>query len=137
MKKNTKHEEIYSIGQLARLTNIKIPTIRYYEDIDIMQPAFRSLGNQRRYNNQHLQRLQFVGHSRALGFSLDEIKQLLHLQECSAHSPYRAHEIAQQHLHDVQQKISQLTALAQELSNIVDCCHQGDDYQCRVLEALG
>lgn len=137
MKKNIIDDEIYSIGQLAKLTDIKIPTIRYYEEIELIQQAFRSLGNQRRYNDKHVQRLQFVGHSRALGFSLDEIKQLIHLQECSAHSPHQAHEIAQQHLQDVQQKISQLSALAQELSNIVDCCHHEDDYECRVLDALG
>jgi DNA-binding transcriptional MerR regulator len=130
-------EKVYSIGQLSKLTMCKVPTIRYYENIEILPQANRSLGNQRRYNKKHLQRLQFIRHSRTLGFSLEEVKQLIHLQECSAHSPHQAHEIAQRHLQDVQQKISQLTALAQELSNIVDCCHHDDDYECRVLEALG
>lgn len=137
MQKNKIDEKVYSIGQLSALTECKVPTIRYYEDIKILPQASRSLGNQRRYNKKHLQRLQFIRHSRALGFSLDEVKQLIHLQECSAHSPHQAHDIAQKHLQDVQQKISQLTALAQELSNIVDCCHHDDGYECRVLEALG
>lgn len=136
MKKDLNNEKVFSIGQLAKLTNIKVPTIRYYEEIAIMPVANRSLGNQRRYNAKHLQRLKFIGHSRMLGFSLDEVKQLIHLQECSEHSPHEAHQIAQKHLIDVQQKISQLTSLAQELSNIVDCCHHEDDYQCRVLDAL-
>ena len=131
-----KIENVFSIGQLAKLTSIKIPTIRYYEEIEIMPVAYRSLGNQRGYNEKHLQRLQFIGHSRALGFSLEEIKQLIHLQECSNHSSHEAHDIAQKHLIDVQQKISQLQGLAQELSNIVASCHCDDEYQCRVLEAL-
>jgi len=137
MQKNELNGKVYSIGQLSTLTDCKIPTIRYYEDIGILPLANRSAGNQRRYNSKHLRRLQFVRHSRTLGFNLEEVKQLIHLQECSAHSPHQAHDIAQKHLLDVQQKISQLTALAQELSNIVDCCHHDDDYECRVLDALG
>lgn len=131
-----KKTEVYSIGQLAKATSIKIPTIRYYEEIAILPAANRSLGNQRRYSAKHLQRLEFIGHSRALGFSLEEIKQLIHLQECSNHSSHEAHAIATKHLVDVEQKISQLQALAQELSNIVASCHCEDEYHCRVLDAL-
>ena len=67
---------IYSIGKLSKLTQCKIPTIRYYEDIGLIPVASRSAGNQRRYNLSHLQRLQFIRHSRALGFNLNEIRQM-------------------------------------------------------------
>ncbi|PKF54716.1 transcriptional regulator [Alteromonadales bacterium alter-6D02] len=127
---------MYSIGQLSKLTHCKIPTIRYYEQIGLLEQAMRSAGNQRRYNQDHLQRLAFIRHSRALGFNLEEIKQLIHLQTCAAHSPHEAHQIAQTHLIDVQQKIKQLQALETELKNMVGSCHQGDPYQCQVLAAL-
>lgn len=127
---------IYTIGQLSRLTNCKVPTIRYYEQINLLATAGRSAGNQRRYNDEHLTRLRFIRHSRALGFNLDEIRQLIHLQRCTRHSPHEAHEIAQEHLSDVQQKIKQLQALEQELVKMVHCCNKGDPYQCRVLEVL-
>ena len=127
---------IYSIGQLSKLTDCKVPTIRYYEEIGILPAASRSLGNQRRYHKDHLQRLGFIRHSRALGVSLQEIKQLIHLQHCVNHSPHEAHDIARQHLSDVQSKIAKLKALENELSNIVDCCHTGDSVHCKVLDSL-
>lgn len=127
---------IYSIGQLSTLTGCKVTTIRYYEEIELLPSASRSMGNQRRYNQEHLARLQFIRHSRALGFSLDEIRQLIHLQYCSSHSPHEAHQIAKIHLQDVQQKIKRLQALQLELTEMVDSCDQGNSHHCNVLDAL-
>jgi len=127
---------IYSIGKLSKLTQCKIPTIRYYEDIGLIPLASRSAGNQRRYNLNHLQRLQFIRHSRALGFNLNEIRQLIHLQTCAKHSPHEAHHVAQQHLLDVKIKIKKLQALEQELVTIVSSCKDGDSVHCQVLETL-
>jgi MerR family mercuric resistance operon transcriptional regulator len=127
---------IYSIGQLAKITACKIPTIRYYEEIDILPVAERSEGNQRRYNDVHLQRLNFVRHCRALGFSLEEIRQLIHLQTCQQHAPFEAHEIANKHLQDVLQKITQLQLLAAELLEVVHCCSEGERHKCQILNVL-
>lgn len=127
---------VYSIGQLSKLTRCKVPTIRYYEDIELIPPASRSPGNQRRYNQRHLQRLQFIRHSRALGFNLSETRQMIHLQTCAKHSPHEAHLIAQQHLLDVKVKIVKLQALEQELSCIVNSCKEGDSVHCQILETL-
>lgn len=127
---------IYSIGQLSKLTHCKIPTIRYYEEIELLSPAYRSEGNQRRYTKIHLSRLRFIRHSRDLGFNLQEIRQLIHLQTCAEHSPHEAHAIAQQHLSEVQKKIRQLQSLAAELTTVVNSCQQGDAVRCQVMEAL-
>ncbi|WP_022942411.1 MerR family transcriptional regulator [Psychromonas hadalis] len=127
---------IYSIGQLAKKTACKIPTIRYYEQIEILPSALRSEGNQRRYNDSHLQRLIFVRHCRALGFSLDEIRQLIHLQTCQHHTADEAHVIAQKHLQEVLLKITQLQLLATELQEVVDCCSEGEPHQCQILNVL-
>ena len=126
----------YSIGQLAKKTACKIPTIRYYEQIEILPVALRSEGNQRRYCESHLQRLNFVIHCRALGFSLEEIRQLIHLQTCENHAPHEAQAIAHKHLQDVLQKIKQLQLLAAELKGVVQCCSQGDPHQCQILNVL-
>ncbi|PKF62213.1 MerR family transcriptional regulator [Psychromonas sp. psych-6C06] len=127
---------IYSIGQLATKTGCKIPTIRYYEEINILPMAGRSEGNQRRYNEDHLQRLNFVRHCRALGFSLDEIRQLIHLQTCKNHIEHEAHDIAVRHLQDVRQKIKQLQLLADELQSVVQSCCSGEAMQCQILNVL-
>lgn len=127
---------VYSIGELAKLTGCKIPTIRYYEDIAILPQAERSEGNQRRYHELHLQRLKFIRHSRALGFSLEEIKQLIHLQACKEHEPHEAHKIAAKHLEEVQAKIKQLQLLADELENMMVCCEGGAQHRCNILSVL-
>ena len=127
---------IYSIGQLAKKTDCKIATIRYYEEIEILQPAQRSEGNQRRYNVAHFQRLSFVKNCRALGFSLEEVRQLIHLQTCDNHTSGEAHAIAQKHLQDVLQKIDQLQLLADELNEVIKCCSNGDTLSCKTLDML-
>ena len=127
---------VFTIGQLAKLTHCKIPTIRYYEEITILPEATRSEGNQRRYNDIHLQRLNFILHCRSLGFNLDEIRQLIHLQTCSHHDPHEAHQIAQIHLKDVQSKIKKLQSLAQELESVINSCSSDSAHQCNVLSVL-
>jgi len=58
---------MFSIGELSRLTNVKVPTIRYYEDAGLLHPNGRSAGNQRRYDQKGLERLSFIRHARELG----------------------------------------------------------------------
>ncbi len=125
-----------TIGKLARLSHCKIPTIRYYEQIAILPQAERSEGNQHRYHDIHLQRLKFILHCRALGFSLDEIRQLIHLQTCTDHDPHEAHQIAEKHLKDVLLKIQQLQSLADELQSIVNSCNSDSPHRCNILSVL-
>lgn len=61
---------MYSIGQISRRTGIKVPTIRYYEDMGLIEPADRTEGNQRRYDAAGLEKLGFIKHARDLGFSI-------------------------------------------------------------------
>ena len=68
-----------SIGELSRLTDVNIETIRYYERVGIMPPPPRTEGGRRTYAEDHLKRLTFVRRSRELGFSLDEVRALLGL----------------------------------------------------------
>lgn len=126
---------IYSIGQLSKKTDCKIATIRYYEDIKILPIAARNAGNHRRYNETHLQCLNFIRHCRVLGFNLQEVRQLIHLQTCKNQSPHEAHRIANKHLQDVLHKISQLQGLATELEAVVKCCSE-EGKQCQVLNIL-
>lgn len=126
----------YTIGKLSKLTKCKVPTIRYYEEIEILPKAARSEGNQRRYTGVHLQRLNFVRHCRALGFNLDEVRQLIHLQTYSHHNPHEVQQIAQQHLKDVLDKIKKLQALSLELQGLMKCCASGKAHNCQILNAL-
>lgn len=127
---------IYSIGQLSKETQCKVPTIRYYEEIGLLDKAQRSAGNQRQYTSLQCQRLHFIRHSRALGFNLEEIKQLIHLQDCKRHDPHQAHDVAQHHLTDVRNKIEKLQNLEHELLTMIDNCHDPESEDCFILKSL-
>ena len=70
---------MFSIGALSKATGVKVPTIRYYEEIGLLPPAGRNAGNQRRYGQDGLEALGFIKHARDLGFALEDIKVLMAL----------------------------------------------------------
>lgn len=125
-----------TIGDLSRATGVKIPTIRYYEQMGLMAAAERSEGNQRRYEPQDRDRLSFIKHARDLGFTIEAIRELL---ELSAH-PERpcadADTIAIRQLQIVRDKIAKLRPLEKELERIAACCHGDSIRDCHVLQSL-
>ncbi|WP_439522280.1 MerR family transcriptional regulator [Marivita sp.] len=126
-----------SIGQLSQQTGVKVPTIRYYEEIGLMPSAGRTGGNQRRYDRIGLDRLGFIKHARDLGFSIDAIKSLIDLQDHPDRSCAEANVIARTQLADVSRKISRLRALEQELERITQgCSGDGISGDCYVLTSL-
>lgn len=126
----------YAIGKLSKLTDCKVPTIRYYEEIGLLPVAARNAGNQRRYNDQHLLKLRFIRHARALGFDLDAIRELLQYNDAPVHHCHDADRIARRHLLEVERKIARLQSLQGELQRMLDRCAHSDDNHCRILEVL-
>ncbi len=128
---------MFSIGEIARRTGVKVPTIRYYEEMGLLAAMERTEGNQRRYGDKELEKLAFIKHARDLGFSIDAISSLIDLQDHPDRSCAEATEIARLQLSDVQTKIARLTALEQELNRISQSC-SGDTVSgdCHVLASL-
>ena len=126
---------MFSIGELSKRTGVKIPTIRYYEQMGLIEPPERSEGNQRRYTRDGLRRLSFIRHSRDLGFTIEDIKGLLELSQHPEKPCRDAHEIAVQHLKDVQSRIGKLRRLERELKRISNC-DAGHIADCAVIETL-
>lgn len=127
---------MFSIGQVSKQTDIKVPTIRYYEEIGLLKVQIRSEGNQRRYSESNLQRLSFIKHARELGFSIASVRQLLELSDSSLDSCDDIDKLASELLLAVRQKIKQLTDLELELSRMLDGCEAGRSQQCYVIESL-
>lgn len=124
------------IGDLARATDTKVETIRYYERIGLMPEPQRTQSNYRRYTTSHLWRLNFIRHARGLGFELAEIRSLLELADQPERDCGEVDQIATEHLKAVEAKISQLEVLRTELERMVSRCRGGQVANCRVLEAL-
>ena len=125
-----------SIGQLARKTGVKVPTVRYYEKIGLLPEPARSAGNQRLYPATMIERLAFIHHARLLGFSLDAIRDLLSLSDHPEQSCGAADAIARAQLESVEGRIEQLQSLRHELQRMLIQCQSGRIADCRVIEVL-
>jgi len=128
--------ETFNIGELARATGTKVETIRYYERIGLLPPPARTSGNYRAYARLHLGRLSFIRRGRDLGFSLDEVRELLRLSDDRERPCAEVDHIARAHLAEVERKLADLTMLRGELRQLIDQCHRGTVAECRIIVAL-
>lgn len=125
-----------SIGDMAKRTGVKVPTIRYYEQMGLISAADRTGGNQRRYETSDLERLAFIRHARDLGFPIEAIRELLALSGHPERPCERADAIAREQLSEVREKIARLRKLETELSRIAACCDGHSVGDCHVIRAL-
>ena len=126
-----------TIGKLGSAAGVKVPTIRYYEQIGLLPGAERSPGNQRLYTRAAQDRLAFIRHARELGFTLEAIRDLLSLSDRPDQSCAEVDAIARAQLLVVKGRIARLQALKTELERMVDHCAGGRIADCHVIEVLG
>ncbi|MBK4217676.1 helix-turn-helix domain-containing protein [Paracoccus caeni] len=126
-----------SIGKLSASAGVKIPTIRYYEQIGLLSPPIRTAGNQRLYDRAALERLAFIRHARDLGFPLEAIRELLSLSDHPDMPCAAADVIAKRQLLSVQSRIAMLQSLQEELERMVTQCAHGTVSDCKVIEVVG
>lgn len=125
-----------SIGQLAKATGVKVPTVRFYEDIGLLPAPARTASDRRIYAQPTVDRLAFIRHARQLGFAVEAIRALLDLSDHPERSCAEANALAAGQLQDVEAKIGQLVALRAELQRMVDAACLGNASDCRVIEVL-
>ena len=126
----------FSIGVLSRRTGVKVPTIRYYEQIKLLQAPHRTQGRQRRYGSAEVSRLNFIRHARDLGFEVETIRELLALSSQPDQSCAEIDRLARRHMLEVDRRISRLAALRTELQRMLNACDRGRVCECRIIEAL-
>lgn len=128
--------EDFSIGLLSRRSGVTVETIRYYEKIGVMPIPARSTGGYRIYNVDHLRRLHFICRGRELGFSLDELRRLLHLVDRHDYTCAQVHALTVDHVKDITQKIIDLQRLQQVMSDMAEQCTGDQLPKCRIIDAL-
>ena len=129
-------EKPLNIGDLARMTGTKAETIRWYERVGMLPAPARTSGNYRSYGTAHLERLSFVRRARDLGFSLDQVRELLQLADQGDQSCDAVDRVAREHLGEVERKIADLEALRRELQDLIGQCRHGTVAECRIVQAL-
>lgn len=126
----------FTVGQLARLTATKTVTIRYYEQLGLLPSVARTASGYRQYSEAERNRLLFIRRSRALGFSLDDIRQLLEFADHRQASCAAVDAKVVEQLELVRSRIRDLQGLEQELQRLLSCCRGGAIEQCRIVESL-
>ncbi|HLG90361.1 MAG TPA: helix-turn-helix domain-containing protein [Alphaproteobacteria bacterium] len=134
--KRTTEGELLSRGALATLSGCNIETIRYYEQIGILPAPPRSQGGHRLYGQDLIKRLSFIRRSRELGFTLEEIRQLLRLVDGSNYTCAQVETLAHEHVQDIRRKIADLKKLKSVLESMASRCTGDDVPECPIIDAL-
>jgi len=125
-----------NIGTLARLAEVSVDTIRYYEKLALIPPARRGDSGYRLYADEDVQRLCFIRRAKALGFTLEEIAGLLELSE-QREDMGQVKAAALARIAAIEDKIAQLQRIRDALAGLVDACPgHGTLAQCPIMAAL-
>jgi Hg(II)-responsive transcriptional regulator len=126
----------FTIGRLAQSAEVNIDTVRFYERQGLLQPAPRSAGGYRLYGESDAQRLRFIRRAKALGFSLEDIAELLRLTE-DGHDRAAVKAIAQRRVADLESRIRELERMRSVLAHHAGhCSGRGSVKGCPIIESL-
>lgn len=134
--KATERGSLLTRGAFAARTGCSIETIRYYEQIGILPPPLRTGGGHRLYGEGFIKRLTFILRSRDLGFTLEEIRELLRMVDGRNYTCAQVDVLAQKHLLGIRRKISALKRLKSTLETMTAQCSRGQIPECPIIDAL-
>jgi DNA-binding transcriptional MerR regulator len=124
------------ISVASEHSGVKVPTIRYYEQIGLLPKPVRTNSNRRRYEPADLRRLIFIRHAREMGFEIDAIRALLTIQDDPDQSCGAVDAIARARLGEVERRIDSLLKLKAELERMLADCSKGRVAECHIIEVL-
>jgi len=125
------------ISQTAKAAGVNTQTLRYYERRGLLPQPNRRGSGYRVYTSDAVRVVRFIKRAQDLGFSLDEIEQLVGLRTARRAGRTRARSIATRKIEDIDRKISQLRAMRGALEKLVASCEHGDEKtECPIIEAL-
>ncbi|ASC67534.1 Cu(I)-responsive transcriptional regulator [Achromobacter denitrificans] len=126
-----------NIGEAAKSSGISAKMIRYYESIGLIGPAVRTDSGYRVYSEYDLHTLRFVRRARDLGFSVEQMNELLALWQDRSRASADVKRIALQHVEELERKAEALRDMAATLKHLARNCHGDDRPDCPILEGLG
>ena len=128
------HKEL-TIGSVAKLAGVNVETIRYYQRLGLLGEPAKPMGGYRRYPAEMVKTLRFIKRAQALGFTLEEVAGLLHLEEACACAETRA--LAAHKVDLIDRKLTDLTAMRQALASLVQQCDGGEPAKgCPIIQVL-
>lgn len=125
-----------NIGEAAKASGVSAKMIRHYESVGLFPEAARTESGYRQYTDKELSTLRFIRHSRDLGFSIEQIRELLGLWQNRSRPSRQVKALAQAHIIELDEKLKELQAMKRTLEHLVHCCHGDDRPDCPIIETL-
>ena len=125
-----------NIGKVAKLSDLTVKAVRYYDNIDLVKPYQKTITGYREYNENDALKLKFVGKARKFNFSIDECRELLSLYENESRPSKEVKKLTLEKISQIDKKLQQLQNLKDELTYLADNCHGDDRPNCPILNAL-
>ncbi len=125
-----------NIGEAASASGVSAKMIRHYESIGLIGAARRTDAGYRVYARQDVQVLQFIHRARVLGFSLDQIRELLALWQDKGRASADVRSLARAHIEELNRKIAELEAMRRTLERLAASCHGDSRSDCPILDDL-
>ena len=127
---------ILNIGKAAKLSNLKVKTVRYYADIGLVSPVKNNNTGYRDFSEDDVARLQFVSKARKFNFSIQECEELLSLYSDKNRSSKEVKALTLEKISEINVKLLELKDLKKQLSFLADNCKGNDRPDCPILDAL-
>ena len=125
-----------NIGSAARRSGISAKMVRHYESLGLLPRVARTDSGYRQYTEADVHTLQFIKRGRDLGFSMAEIAELVGLWHNRKRASASVKRIAQQHLHELAQRIEAMQAMQRSLMSLLEHCHGDERPDCPILDDL-
>ena len=126
----------WNIGEAARRSGVSAKMVRHYESLGLLPTVQRTESGYRQYGEAEVHTLRFIRRARDLGFSMDEIGQLLKLRQNRRRSSAEVRRIASRHIEDLSRKLAEMEAMRRTLQHLVHCCHGDERPDCPILDEL-
>ena len=125
----------FTIRKLADAAGVGVEAVRYYQGRNLLQKPQRVAGGFREYSAEDVQRLRFIKRAQALGFSLDDVAELLSLS--AERDQVRVRELTRRRAAEIRKRVNGLEAMASSLEGLASCCAQAPRSQpCSIIAAL-
>lgn len=125
-----------NIGQASKASGVSAKMIRYYDESGLVRPSNRTDANYREYGEREVNELRFIRRARSLGFSMEEISQLLSLWRDRERPSRDVKAIADRHVADLDARVAEMQAMADTLRHLSRCCAGDDRPDCPILADL-
>ncbi len=124
------------IGEAAEQAGVNVQTLRYYERRGLLPKPPRRTSGYREFPDDAVRIVRFIKRAQDLGFSLDEVEELLQLRRNTGRNRAQIRALATRRVEDIDRKIDELERMKQALQSLVHACHAGTTLECPIIDAL-